>query len=166
MATHRFTPNPKLDLVLERVVDVTPAQIWRAWTQPSELMKWFTPKPWKTVECDIDLRVGGAFRTVMESPEGQRMPPGTGCYLEVKENERLVWTSALEGNYRPSAGMYAPGAWPMTAIILLEPNGSGTKYTAMVLHKDEDDSKKHAAMGFEQGWGAALDQMVALIKTW
>ena len=57
--------DPKLDLILEREIDVPPELVWRAWTEPQHLMKWFTPAPWKTVECEIDLRPGGIFRTVM-----------------------------------------------------------------------------------------------------
>lgn len=54
-----YTPNPKLDLVLERFVDVPPRLVWAAWTQPKHVMRWFTPAPWKTVDCEIDLRPGG-----------------------------------------------------------------------------------------------------------
>ena len=43
-------------------------------------------------------------------------------------------------------------------------HGKGTKYTAICMHKDEADKQKHAEMGFEQGWGAALDQLVAYVK--
>jgi uncharacterized protein YndB with AHSA1/START domain len=74
--------DPELDLVLERVVDVPPALVWRAWTEPERLKRWFTPKPWQTVECEIDLRPGGIFRTTMRSPEGEDTPH-VGCYLEV-----------------------------------------------------------------------------------
>ncbi len=70
--------DPKLDLILEREIDVPPELVWRAWTEPQHLMKWFTPAPWKTVECEIDLRPGGIFRTVMRSPEGQDMD-NAGC---------------------------------------------------------------------------------------
>jgi len=49
-------------------------------------------------------------------------------------------------------------------VILLEPHGSGTKYTAIAIHADEDGAKKHAEMGFQEGWGKALDQLVTLAK--
>lgn len=79
--------NPELDLILQREVDVTPEQIWHAWTTPEHLMKWFCPLPWKTVACEIDLKPGGIFRTVMQSPEGQQFP-NIGCYLEVIPNKK------------------------------------------------------------------------------
>src|SRR4051812_21279144 len=51
----RMTPlDPKTDLVLERVVDVAPELVWKAWTTPDDLKRWFTPAPWKTVDCEID----------------------------------------------------------------------------------------------------------------
>ena len=155
--------DPKLDLVLERSVDVSPELFWMAWTQPEHVMKWFTPVPWTTVECEIDLRPGGLFRTVMRSPEGQDHP-NDGCYLEVVPNRKLVWTDALEAGFRPSRWDAHLG-FRFTASIVLEPLGKGTKYTAIVMHSDPESRQKHDAMGFQDGWGKALDQLVAHMKT-
>lgn len=83
--------DPKLDLVLERIVEVPKELVWKAWTTPDIIKQWYTPVPWKTVECELDLRPGGMFRTVMQSPEGENFP-NMGCYLEVIPNEKLVWT--------------------------------------------------------------------------
>lgn len=152
--------NPKFDLVLQRRVDVPPELVWKAWTEPEHLKHWFTPKPWQTVDCKIDLRPGGVFHTRMRSPEGEEFP-GDGCYLEVVPNRKLSWTNALLPGYRPST----ESGMPFTAIILMEPDGSGTKYTAIAIHRDEDGRKQHADMGFESGWGTALDQLVAYMKS-
>ena len=159
-------PDPKLDLVLERIVDVPPDLVWTAWTTPEHLKKWFTPAPWTTVDCEIDLRPGGIFRTVMRSPEGQSFP-NVGCYLEVVKNERLVWTSALEPGYRPSRPSAAPPgcSFVFTAVISLEQLGNRTKYTALVIHGDPESRKKHEEMVFHEGWGAALDQLITVVKT-
>ncbi|MET3119473.1 uncharacterized protein YndB with AHSA1/START domain [Undibacterium sp. GrIS 1.8] len=152
--------DPALDLILERVIDIPPELVWRAWTDPEMITQWFTPVPWKTIACEIDLRPGGAFKTEMQSPEGQSFP-NVGCYLEIIENKKLVWTSAIGPGFRPLVSAPSPA---MTAIILLEPLGTGTKYTAIALHKDEQDRKEHEAMGFHEGWGKALDQLVAAMK--
>jgi uncharacterized protein YndB with AHSA1/START domain len=153
-----FKPDPKLDLVLERVIDVPPELVWAAWTKPEHIKKWLTPAPWTTVDCEIDLRPGGMFRSVMRSPEGQDFP-NMGCFLEVVPNRRLVWTDALLPGYRPSDNPF------MTAVIDIEPQGKGTRYTATAIHRDEAARKKHEEMGFHEGWGKALDQLVALAKT-
>lgn len=161
-----YRPDPQRDLILERTVDVPRELVWKAWTEPEHLKKWFTPAPWTTTKCEIDLRAGGAFRTVMRSPEGEEYP-GVSCYLEVVENEKLVWTNALEPGYRPVRPAPAAGDEDLvfTAIILLEPHGEGTKYTAIAIHRDEADRQKHEQIGFHEGWGKALDQLVALAKT-
>jgi len=66
VANAKDKSNPKLDLVLHRLVPVRRELVWKAWTEPKHLKKWFTPKPWRTTECRIDLRPGGIFRTVMK----------------------------------------------------------------------------------------------------
>jgi uncharacterized protein YndB with AHSA1/START domain len=157
----RSTLDAQSDLVLERIVDVPKELVWKAWTVPEHLMKWFCPVPWQAVECEIDLRPGGIFRTRMRGPEGQEMAH-LACYLEVVPAERLVWTNALTPGYRPSN---AKSPIPFfTATIALEPSGPGTKYTATVIHANEEDARKHDAMGFREGWGTALDQLVAVAK--
>jgi len=160
-----FEPDPVLDLVFERVVDVPRELVWKAWTTPAHIKKWFTPAPWTTIDCEIDLRPGGIFRTVMRSPEGQEFP-NVGCYLEIVPNERLAWTNALLPGFRPAIGNPAcPGeVFSFTAVISLATQGSGTRYTALVVHGDAEGRKKHEALGFHDGWGKALDQLVALVK--
>lgn len=160
--------HPELDLVLQREVDVTPEELWHAWTTPEHLKKWFCPLPWKTVECDIDLRPGGLFRTVMQSPEGQQFP-NVGCYLEVTHNQTLTWTNAMEPGFRPAkTPEQSPGhecaEFLMTASLVFEATATGTNYTAYVLHADAASKQRHEAMGFEAGWSAVLDQLVAEIK--
>ena len=156
--------DSRLDLVLERIVDVPRELVWKAWTTPEHLKKWFTPAPWTTVDCEIDLRPGGTFRTVMRSPEGQDHT-NVGCYLEVIENEKLTWTDALESGYRPSSQPNECFNSHFTATIMLEPHAKGTKYTVIAKHADEESRKNHEERGFQEGWGKALDQLVALVKT-
>jgi uncharacterized protein YndB with AHSA1/START domain len=158
-----FTPHTldsALDIELNREVDVAPELVWEAWTTPDLLKQWFAPKPFETPDCEIDLRPGGIFRTTMRSPEGDEFD-GAGCYLEVIPNERLVWTSALGPGYRPQ-----PGDMPFTAIVELQPTASGgTRYRAIAMHQNPEDRKQHDDMGFVDGWGAAFDQLVALVKS-
>lgn len=160
MSNSKFTiPDPKLDLVLERVVDVPRELVWKAWTEPKHLVNWFTPAPWKTTDCEIDLRPGGIFRTTMCGPNGE-VHASAGCYLEVVPNERLVWTDALLPGYRPSENPF------LTAILTFEKEGSGTRYKAIAIHRDVAIRDQHEAMGFYGGWSTALDQLVAYVKTW
>ena len=159
MTERRFTPDPTLDLVLERDVDVPRRLVWKAWTTPEHVRAWFAPRPWSVSECVIDLRPGGVFRTVMRSPEGQTFP-GDGCVLEVVPEERLVWTDALLPGFRPAQEPF------FTAVIeLFDSGGGGTRYVATAIHRDAAGRQRHADMGFVEGWGTALDQLVEHART-
>lgn len=156
--------DPKLDLVLNRVIDLKPEQVWKGWTTPALLCKWFCPEPWKVIEAEMDLFPGGIFRTVMQSHEGEKFP-GTGCILQVEENKKLVWTDALLPGFRPVVTPESGAGMLFTAMILLEEFEGKTKYTAIAKHKDEADRKKHEEMGFHQGWGICADQLEKLMKS-
>lgn len=151
-------PDPKFDLVLEREIDVPVSLIWKAWTTPEHLKHWFCPRPWTVTQCEIDLRPGGVFRTVMRSPEGQEFP-NVGCYLEIVDNERLIFTDALLPGFRPSAEPF------FTAVLELHPLGADrTRYVATAIHGNEDTRKRHEDMGFFDGWATVATQMTEYIK--
>jgi uncharacterized protein YndB with AHSA1/START domain len=149
--------DPKLDLVLEREIDVPVELVWKAWTTPEHLRHWFAPKPWSITACEIDLRPGGSINFTMRSPEGQEFP-NTQCYLEVSPFERLVITDTLIGGYRPSPNPF------FTAVLELAKNGNGTRYKAIAIHGNDEARKKHEEMGFHDGWGTVVKQMVEYIK--
>lgn len=153
-----FTHDPELDLHLERLVDVAVDLIWKAWTDPEELKPWFAPRPFQTVECEIDLRPGGRFATVMRDPDGNEFP-SVGCYLVVEPPTRLVFTSALHPGYRPLPET-AEGELLFTAELTFEPVGDSTRYSARAIHGARDVAKAHEELGFVEGWGTALDQLV------
>jgi uncharacterized protein YndB with AHSA1/START domain len=157
MTSPLVKPDPKLDLVLEREIDVPVELVWKAWTTPAHVRHWFVPKPWTITACEIDLRPGGVFSSTMRSPEGQEFQ-NVGCYLDVVPNERMIFTDALLPGYRPSPKPF------FTAALLLERKGSGTRYTAIAIHGEEAARKRHEEMGFYHGWGTVVDQLVAYIK--
>lgn len=150
-------PDPQLDLVLERDIDVPVERVWKAWTTAEDLQHWFVPRPWTITSCEIDLRPGGIFRTVMRSPEGQEFP-NVGCYLDVVPNKRLIFTDTLLPGFRPAPKPF------FTAALILTPKGSGTHYKAIAIHGNEETRKRHEEMGFHQGWGTVVEQMVEYIK--
>jgi uncharacterized protein YndB with AHSA1/START domain len=74
-------------LVLRRVFDATPEQIWKAWMTPELLQQWFVPRPWTLSDIQLDPRPGGVFNFVMHGPDGERMP-NSGIFLEVVPGKR------------------------------------------------------------------------------
>jgi uncharacterized protein YndB with AHSA1/START domain len=155
-----YTIDPELDLELVRDVPVTPEAVFAAWTDAESIKQWFAPRPYSIAQCEVDLRPGGGFRAVMNDPDGEQVMDQTSCYLEIVPNERLVWSAALTTGYRPQASDL-----PFTAILELSPNGSGgCKYRAIAVHQDPDGAKQHEAMGFHEGWGTVVDQLVEHIQ--
>ncbi len=158
-------PDARLDLVFERIVDVPPELVWRAWTTPSILMKWFTPAPW------THRRLRNRPSSRWHLPHDDALAGRSGIpQRRLLPRDRAEPETGLDqcaGARLPprSAGRRASGVeFSFTAVISLEPSGSGTKYTALVIHGDEEGRKQHEAMGFHDGWGKALDQLLALVK--
>lgn len=151
------------DLILERRVSATPAQLFAGWTQPDLLLRWFAPRPWQVVACELDPRPGGVFATVMQSGDGVRMPESRGCFLDAQAPNRLVWTNMLREDFVPNA--LAPDDFGFVCALTFTAVGEETVYRAHVRHVDAEGKQKHEAMGFEAGWSAALDQLLELIQT-
>jgi uncharacterized protein YndB with AHSA1/START domain len=153
--------DPKLDLVFERTTAIPVEKLWMGWTHPETLKRWFCPKPWKVTDCRIDLRPGGEFFNVMEGPNGEKME-NHGCYLEVIENKKLVWTGMMTKGFRPAVIPITEFSFPFVATILFSKTKDGVLYRAIVAHPDEVSRIKHEKMGFSEGWGLAFDQLVEI----
>lgn len=143
------------DLVLSRLIAAPRDKVFRAWTEPELLRQWFAPAPYTTPIAETDVRVGGASFLVMRSPEGNEIPC-RGVYLEVVENEKLVFTDAYTAAWEPSQKPF------MTVIVTFADEAGGTRYTARVRHWTAADREEHEKMGFHEGWGQCANQLAAL----
>jgi uncharacterized protein YndB with AHSA1/START domain len=145
--------DTRLDLEIVRVVNAPRAKVWRAWSDPANLRQWWCPRPWTTEVRAFDFRNGGAFHTVMSGPDGGTSD-NPGLFLDIVPMERIVWTSMLVEGWRPAKPWLA-----MTGIFSMVDEGTGTRYTARCLHRDDADRRKHEAMGFFDGWATVIGQL-------
>jgi len=148
MATH--------ELVLTRLIDADPMDVYRCWTEPELMKQWFTPRPWTTPVIENDVRPGGTTYVLMRGPDGEEHP-NRGVYLEVVPGRKLVTTDAFTEAWVPSEKPF------MTAVLTFEPEDSKTRYTAIARHWSAEDKEAHEQMGFHDGWGKATDQLEALL---
>jgi uncharacterized protein YndB with AHSA1/START domain len=152
-----MTSNDR-ELILTRLIDAPRALLFRCWTEPDLIKRWFVPAPWTIAHAEVDLRPGGRSLIVMRDPDGNEFP-NPGIYLEVVKDEKLVFTDAYVSAWQPSEKPF------MTGIVTFEDEGGKTRYTARALHWNEEDRKTHEEMGFHEGWGKCADQLAALAAT-
>jgi len=152
----QFAFNPKLDFAIERVIDAPVRLVWDALTKPEHLKEWYMPKVWgRVTRAELDLRPGGIVSIDIAVGDGPEVP-NVGCVLEVVPMARLVWTSMLFPGYRPAVF----DDIPITAIMTMEPVGTGTRYVFTALHRSETDLDTNKASGFYEGSEFAVNQFV------
>jgi uncharacterized protein YndB with AHSA1/START domain len=151
-------PNPDLDLTLTRVIKAPRPVVWNAWTDRASFEQWWVPEPAKCKVTAMELRPGGAFETLISEDGGEHVPHLSACFLDVVDGERIVFTNALLGGWRPAEHPF------MTAIITLRDHPQGTEYHAHVMHKNNADRSMHETMGFFDGWGTVADQLANLVE--
>ncbi|SPH16936.1 hypothetical protein DEA8626_00450 [Defluviimonas aquaemixtae] len=157
--TTKTEAGPEHVLTLERVIDAPVDKVWRCWTEPELLEKWFCPKPWYVSDAKIDLKPGGEFSSVMHGPNGEKFD-NMGVFLEIEPQRRLVTTDAFRPGWIPNGRAF------MAAEMRFEDAGGGkTRYIARAMHWNEDTLKEHEQMGFREGWGKAADQLETLAKS-
>jgi uncharacterized protein YndB with AHSA1/START domain len=156
--THPVPTASDRDLVFSRIINAPREKVFKAWTDPELLKQWFAPLPYTTPIAELDVRPAGANLIVMRDPQGNDFP-NRGVYLEVIENERLVFTDAYTKAWEPSEKPF------MTVILTFEDEGGKTRYTALVRHWTVADRETHEKMGFHQGWGQCADQLETLVTS-
>ena len=141
----------KREVVITRIFDAPRGLVFKAWTDPEHMARWWGPRGFTNPICELDARVGGAWRIVMRSPAGIEYPCG-GVYREIVEPERLVFTNIAtdnEGN---------PVLDGLTTVIFAEHGGK----TKLTLQTRAVAVVAHAAAylaGMEAGWTQSLERL-------
>lgn len=151
--------NPELDLTISRIIKAPRSLVWSAWTDPARFEQWWIPEPARCKVVAMELRPGGAFTTQMSENGGAFEPHLSACFLAVEDGEKIVFTNALTGGWRPAEQPF------MTAIISLRDHPQGTDYAAHVMHKSNADRTMHEEAGFFDGWGTVIGQLARLVET-
>ncbi len=152
--------NSALDLTLERVIRAPRAAVWRAWTDASRLERWWLPAPARCRVDRLEARPGGALVTRMSEDGTVYVLHMDACFVVVEELERIVFTNAVNSDWRP----VRPEPVAMTAEVTLRDHPEGTDYRVVVRHGDPADRDMHERLGFAEGWGTVTAQLAGVAE--
>ena len=144
------------ELRIKRTFDAPRQLLWKAWTEQSILVQWISPKDFVTLFFDIDFRVGGAWRSSMQSGDGQTFTMH-GIYLEIVEPSLLVFTHGWQDNTEHGHEF----DYHTTVSIDLEEHDGQTTMTFLQRGFMTTDGRD----GHNGGWNGALDKLVALVDS-
>ena len=140
------------ELVITRIFDAPRELVFRAWTEPQHLARWWGPKDFTNPVCELDLRPGGAILIHMRSPDGT-LYPNKGVFQEIVEPERLVMSStAIED------AQGQPQLQVLQTVTFEEYNGK-TKLTLKAVVTKAGPAATNALAGMEEGWNQSLDRL-------
>ena len=149
--TLKVTTPTDQEIVLTRVFDAPRHLVWDAFTRPELLKRWFGPRGWALVVCEVDLRVGGGFRFVLRGPDGRDMGM-RGVYRELVPPERSVHMESFD-DY--------PGESQVTAVFVEQ--GGQTTLTATVLYPSKEVRDIVIQTGMEHGAAESYDKLAVLL---
>jgi uncharacterized protein YndB with AHSA1/START domain len=156
-SSHRFgsaviTTPSDLEIRITRRFDAPTDRVFRAWTTPRYVRRWWGFESSPLVVCEIDLRIGGVWRYVTCDPDGAEMG-WTGTFHEILPGRRLVSTEVFESS---------PERATLNTLELIESAGV-TTLTINVLHSDRRFRDDHVGSGMERGLQHGLDRIERLV---
>ncbi|MEQ9729757.1 MAG: SRPBCC domain-containing protein [Candidatus Methanoperedens sp.] len=155
---------PRPELVITRIFDAPRELVWKAWTDPERVKRWWGPKGFTAPFCKIDFRVGGSYLFCMRSPEGQDFW-STGVYREIVPLEKIVSTDSFvdeKGNVVPSSHYGMSGEWQLELLVTVtfEEHEGNTKLTLRHIGIPAGENRKLA----EQGWNESFDKLAESLR--
>jgi uncharacterized protein YndB with AHSA1/START domain len=156
--------EPREDVLeITRVFDAPRELVWRAWTEPELVKRWWGPEYFTCPFARIDLRVGGKYLFCMRSSDGKDYW-STGVYREIVPPERIVCTDSFadeKGNVVPASyyGMVAP--YPLELLLRVSFEARAGKTESTLRHTDfPPGSERDNA---RDGWSTSLDKLAGLL---
>jgi uncharacterized protein YndB with AHSA1/START domain len=157
MAAGNIMANEGQGLVLTRVFDAPRELVFKVWTDPKHVARWWGPRGFTNPVCELDLRPGGAILIHMRGPDGV-VYPMTGAYQEIVRPERLVFTSAaLDSNGNPMFEV-------LTTVTFAEESGKTKQILRARVIKKTAQAAPYLA-GMEAGWTQSLERLAAHVST-
>jgi uncharacterized protein YndB with AHSA1/START domain len=160
-----------IEFVITRIFNAPRILAFKAWTDPQQMAQWWGPHGFTNPVCELDVRVGGAWRIVMRGPDGTEHP-AKGVYREIVEPERIVWTidhSDLPDQWhdmvnpnRPQ-GQGKPTLEALSTVTFEEFEGM-TKLTIRTRFESVAIRDALLKIGMNEGWSQSLERLAAVLR--
>jgi uncharacterized protein YndB with AHSA1/START domain len=157
------------EFVISRVFDAPRELVWKAWTEPDRLMKWFGPKGVTMPRCKMDFRPGGIFHYCMLTPEGKEMW-GKWVFREIEAPARLVLVSSFSDSAGGITRHPLNAQWPLETLSTTTFESQGDK-TRLTIHwtpvnatTEEQATFAQSQASMQQGWGGTMEQLENYLK--
>ncbi len=144
------------ELTITRIFNAPREIVFKAWTDPKELAKWWGPKTFTNPVCEVDLKLGGTLRIVMRAPDGGEYPM-QGIFREIVPPSRLVFTNIAldkDGHHIIEG---------LTSVTFAD-DGGKTKLTLQTRGVAVVDYAAAYLQGMEAGWTQSLEKLEALVR--
>ncbi len=153
------------EIVITRIFNAPRLQVWQAWTDSEQMMRWWGPKHFSTPVCKMDFRVGGVYLYCMRSPDGQDYW-GTGVYREIVKPERIVYTDSFadeNGRVVPAShyGMSPDMPLELLVTVTFEEYGQG-KTRLTLRHRGLPAGEM--SEGTQTGWNESFDKLRKILR--
>ena len=154
------------EFVIKRTFAAPLERVWKAWTDPDQLLRWWGPKGFDIVSAKIgELKPGGMFHYCIRSPQGQEMW-GRFVYREIVRNERLVYVNAFSDAEGGLGRHPMSPDWPLTMLSTMTFGETGTGKTTITVNsvayeatEKEREIFETGADSMRQGWSGTFDRL-------
>ena len=154
--TLQVTTPSEREIAMTRVFDAPRTLVFDAWTKPELLKRWLGVRNgWSLAVCEIDLKVGGAYRFVWRGPDGAEMGMG-GVYREIVPPERLVSTERFDDPWYPGEAL--------DTMVLVEEDGK-TTVTVTVLYESQEARDGVLKSDMTRGIAESYDMLAELLAS-
>ena len=156
MKTLQLTTPSEREIAMTRIFDAPRHLVFEALTKPELLKRWFFGPPgWSLAVCEVDLRVGGAYRHVWHHTNGTVMGMG-GVHREIVAPERIVATEKFDESWYPGEAL--------VTTTLVEQDGK-TTMTLTILYESKEARDAVLQSPMEEGASAGYDKLAALLAS-
>lgn len=166
--------NDEKGVVIERVFDADPKAVWRAWTDPEIIKKWWGPEGFYAPNIKVDLRVGGKYVYAMHGPKDSPWDKdmySAGVYKEIVPNKKIVVTdyfSDENGDIMDPSEQGQDVNFPkeMTVTVLFEEVENGKTKLSIIYPRPENEEQFQAMLksGMKEGWNTSLDKLARAVS--